>query len=53
MKFYFGDLNPSAYPPHLTNTYTCGVIIVLKMCSGVINLNLKGCQIECKSNCMH
>ena len=29
-----GDLNPISYPTHLTNTYTCGVTIALRVCSG-------------------
>ena len=31
-----GDLNLSHYPLHPTNTYTCGVIIALKMCGGYL-----------------
>ena len=28
------DLNPGPFPPHLTSTYTYGIIIVPKVCSG-------------------
>ena len=34
VKFSLGDLNPGPYPPHLTCTYTCGVIIAPKICGG-------------------
>ena len=29
VKFSLGDLNPDPYPPHLTNTYICGVTILI------------------------
>ena len=32
------ELNLSFYPPHPTNTYTYGVIIALRLCSGAICL---------------
>ena len=35
------DLNPDPSPPNTLNTYTCGVTIVLRMCSGLICLSLK------------
>ena len=28
------DLIPDPYPPHLTSTYTCRVIIALRVCGG-------------------
>ena len=34
VKFSLGDLNSSPYFPHLTNTYTCGVTIIPKVCGG-------------------
>ena len=34
MKFYSEDLNPGFCPPHPTNTYTYGVTITLRVCSG-------------------
>ena len=36
MKLSFGNLNPSLYPPHLPNTYTCGVTTALRVRSGKI-----------------
>ena len=30
------DLYSGPYPLHLTNTYTCGVIIVPKVCDGFL-----------------
>ena len=36
MKLSFGNLNPSLYPPHLTNTYTCGVTTTLRVRNGKI-----------------
>ena len=38
VKFPRKDLNPDPCPPHLTNTYTCGVIIAPRMCSSSRNL---------------
>ena len=35
VKLPLGDLNSFFFPPHLTNTYTCGVTIVPKVCGGV------------------
>ena len=32
------DLNPSSYPPHPTNTYTCGVTIASRVCGGSVIL---------------
>ena len=29
------NLNPSSYPPHLANTYTCGIITTLRMRCGI------------------
>ena len=29
------DLNSGPYPPHPTNTYTCGVIIAQKVCGAM------------------
>ena len=34
MKHLPRDLNPDSYSPHPTNIYTCGVIIVSKVCEG-------------------
>ena len=42
VKFSPRDLNPGPYPPHPTNTYTCGVTIVPRVCNGVKLLNWKG-----------
>ena len=36
MKLPPEDLNPSHYPPHFTNTYTCGVTIAPRMYGGPI-----------------
>ena len=35
MKLSFGDLNPDSYPPRLTSTYTCEVIITLRVYGGI------------------
>ena len=37
------DLNPSLYPSHPTNTYTCGVNIAPRVCGGrvVLVINTK------------
>ena len=37
VKLFLRDLNPNPYPSHPTNTYTCGVTIALRVCSGIIN----------------
>ena len=37
-----GDLNPDPSPSYLTNTNTCGVTTVPRMCSGTIEK--KKCQ---------
>ena len=29
------NLNPGFYPPHLANTYTCGIITTLRMRGGI------------------
>ena len=34
VKFSLGDLNSSPYSPYPTNTYTCGVTIIPKVCGG-------------------
>ena len=36
VKLTSRDLNSNPYPPHLTNTYTCGVTIAPRVCSGQI-----------------
>ena len=33
-----GDLTSSFCPPHPTSTYTCGVTITPKVCSGVVEV---------------
>ena len=33
VKFPFKDLNFDPYPPYLTSTYSCEVIIVSRVCS--------------------
>ena len=33
IKLPLGNLNPSPYPPHLTNTYTYKVTIMPKVCN--------------------
>ena len=35
VKLSLKDLNFGSYPPHLTNTYTCGVIIVPNVCNSI------------------
>ena len=41
-----GDLNSGPCPPHLTNTYTCGVTIAPKMCGGeLLNHLNKECDV--------
>ena len=34
VKLPIGNLNSESYPPHLTNTYTCGVTIASKVYGG-------------------
>ena len=34
VKLTSRDLNSTPYPPHLTNTYTCGVTIAPRVCDG-------------------
>ena len=41
VKLPLGNLNPSAYPPHLTSAYTCGLTITLKLCGGARAGHLK------------
>ena len=36
MKLPPRHFNPGPYPPHLTNTFTCGVIIAPRMCDEII-----------------
>ena len=36
VKLLPGDLITSPYPPHPTNTYTCGVTTTLRVCGGII-----------------
>ena len=47
-----GDMNLGPYPPHLTNTYTCGVTIAPRLCGGFLeNLLIPSvmfCWIACK-----
>ena len=38
MKFPPRELNPNSYPPHPTNTYTCGLTIVSKVYSDMREL---------------
>ena len=40
VKFSLRNLKPGFYPPHLTNTYTYEVTIILKVCGGNIYLFL-------------
>ena len=34
VKLTSRDLNSNPSPPHLTNTYTCGVTIAPRVCNG-------------------
>ena len=46
MKFLLGNLNLNPCSPHLINTYTCGVIIVSRVCGMKFllgNLNPDSC----------
>ena len=38
VKFPHKNLNHDPCPPHPTNTYTCGMIIALRMCGSSRNL---------------
>ena len=40
VKLILGDLNPSLYPPHLTNICTCGMTTVPRVRSSSFNLTL-------------
>ena len=47
VKLPHGDLNLSPYPTHPTNTYTCGVTIEPRVCSGKKKKSINPGVIDC------